>query len=135
VVNNFGVRAGTNWKDTGIDEFRRAIDGNVVAAAHLTSMALPKMLSRGWGRIVVIASVYGLEAGGAPAYNAAKAAEIAYVASLGPSLRGTGVTANAVAPGPILYEGGSWSRRLEADPELITDFVARELPAGRFGTP
>jgi 3-oxoacyl-[acyl-carrier protein] reductase len=65
----------------------------------------------------------------------AKAAEIGYVGSLGPSLAGTGVTANAVAPGPILYEGGSWGRRLQKDPEVIADFIKRELPAGRLGTP
>jgi len=40
---------------------------------------------------------------------------------------------NSVAPGSILFPGGSWARRQQADPEGIADFVARELPFGRFG--
>jgi len=40
-----------------------------------------------------------------------------------------------VAPGGVLFEGGSWHRRREADPEGIADYVRRELPLGRFGTP
>jgi len=135
LVNNLGLRAGTTWRDTALAEFQRAMQGNGYAAAALTSMALPEMVSRRWGRVIVVASIFGLEAGGAPAYNAAKAAEIGYVTSLGASLVGTGVTANAVAPGPILYEGGSWDRRVKEDPAGMADFIRRELPAGRFGRP
>jgi len=40
-----------------------------------------------------------------------------------------------VAPGSILFEGGSWWKRQQDDPEGIAAFVARELPFGRFGTP
>jgi 3-oxoacyl-[acyl-carrier protein] reductase len=135
LVNNFGARAGTTWQDTGVNEVKQAMNGNLGVAEELTSMVLPHMVSRGWGRVVIVASVYGLEAGGAPAYNMAKAAEIGYVGALGSSLAGTGVTANAVAPGPILYEGGSWDRRLRTDPQAIGEFIKRELPAGRLGTP
>jgi len=92
------------------------------------------MIERGWGRIVVIASVWGREAGGAPAYNAAKAAEISMVKSLAREVAAKGVTVNAVAPGSILWEGGGWHRRQQADPEGIAEFVRREMPIGRFGT-
>ena len=40
-----------------------------------------------------------------------------------------------IAPGSILFEGGSWHKRQQADPEGIAEFVKRELPFGRFGTP
>ena len=40
---------------------------------------------------------------------------------------------NPVAPGSILVPGGSWHRRQQAEPEAIAQFVARELPFGRFG--
>jgi len=93
------------------------------------------MLERGWGRIVVIASVWGREAGGAPAYNAAKAAEISLVKSLAREVASRGVTVNGVAPGSILWEGGGWHRRRQADPEGIGEFVRHEMPLGRFGTP
>jgi len=46
-----------------------------------------------------------------------------------------GIRVNAVAPGSIFFPGGSWDRRLQADPEGITAFMKREIPRGRFGKP
>jgi 3-oxoacyl-[acyl-carrier protein] reductase len=135
LVNNLGLRAGSSWVDTGVEEMELAMAGNLYPAVRLSLMALPAMQSAGWGRIVVISSLYGREAGGPPAYNAAKAAEISFVTSLGREVAATGVTVNCVAPGSILFEGGSWHRRQQADPEGISAFVQRELPLGRFGTP
>jgi 3-oxoacyl-[acyl-carrier protein] reductase len=135
LINNLGLRAGSSWDDTGPAEFERAMEGNLHPAQDLTEQTLPDMLERNWGRIVVIASIYGLEAGGAPAYNAAKAAELAWVTSRAASLAGSGVTLNAVAPGAMLYEGGSWHKRMQEDPARIAEFVKNELPANRFGTP
>lgn len=133
LVNNFGARAGTSWQDTTTTEFEKAFQGNLVVSARMTELVLPGMLDRGWGRVVVISSVYGREAGGAPAYNAAKAAENSYVKSLAREVASKGVTVNAVAPGSILFEGGGWYRRQQADPHGIADFVRREMPLGRFG--
>ena len=135
LVNNFGARAGTSWKDTGPEELDGAFQGNVIVSARMTQLVLPGMLERGWGRVVVVSSVYGREAGGAPAYNAAKAAENSLVKSLAREHAGSGVTVNAVAPGSILFEGGGWYRRRQADPSGIAEFVRQEMPLGRFGTP
>jgi 3-oxoacyl-[acyl-carrier protein] reductase len=99
----------------------------------MTQLVLPGMVRRGWGRIVVISSVWGREAGGAPAYNAAKAAEISFTTSLARDVASQGVTVNCVAPGSVLWEGGGWSRRQQADPEGIAEFVHAEMPLGRFG--
>jgi 3-oxoacyl-[acyl-carrier protein] reductase len=134
LVNNLGTRAGTGWSDTGHDEFASAFEGNVGVSVRLTQMVLPGMVERGWGRVVVISSVFGREAGGAPAYNAAKAAEISFVRSLAREVAGKGVTVNCIAPGSILFEGGGWHRRQQQDPEGIADFVRREMPLGRFGS-
>jgi 3-oxoacyl-[acyl-carrier protein] reductase len=40
---------------------------------------------------------------------------------------------NSLAPGSVLFEGGSWDKKRQADPEAIEAFVKAELPAGRFG--
>src|SRR5437764_4790355 len=133
LVNNFGARAGSSWSDTGPKEFEAAFEGNVVVSAHMTQLVLDGMIERGWGRVVVITSVWGREAGGAPAYNAAKAAEISMVKSLAREVASEGVTVNAVAAGSILWEGGGWYRRQQADPQGIADFVRHEMPMGRFG--
>jgi 3-oxoacyl-[acyl-carrier protein] reductase len=134
LVNNFGARAGSSWDDTGPAEFEAAFRGNVVVSARMTKHVLPGMIERGWGRIVVITSVYGREAGGAPAYNAAKAGEISFVKSLAREVASKGVTVNGIAPGSVLWEGGGWHRRQLADSQGIADFVRHEMPMGRFGT-
>lgn len=134
LVNNLGLRAGSSWSDTGIPELEAAFNGNVAVSVRMTQLVLPGMLLRGWGRIVAITSVWGRETGGAPAYNAAKAAETSMVKSLAREVAGKGVTVNAVAPGSILWTGGGWDRRRQADPEGMADFVRRDMPLGRFGT-
>lgn len=134
LVNNLGMRAGISWKDTGPAELSSAFDGNVIVSTRISQLVLPAMIERGWGRIVVIASIWGREAGGFPAYNAAKAAEISMVKSLARELARTGVTVNAIAPGSVLWEGGGWDRRQKADPAGIEDFIRHEMPMGRFGT-
>jgi 3-oxoacyl-[acyl-carrier protein] reductase len=135
LVNNLGLRAGSSWTDTGTAEVERALGGNLYPAARLSLAALPAMRSAGWGRIVVVSSIFGREAGGAPAYNIAKAAEISFTTSLAREVARHGVTVNCVAPGSILFEGGSWHRRMVSDPHATAAFVDREIPIGRFGTP
>ena len=134
LVNNLGTRAGSSWQDTGPQELESAFAGNVTVTARMSQLVLPAMVERGWGRIVVISSIWGREAGGAPAYNAAKAAEISLATSLGRDYASTGVTVNCVAPGSVLWEGGGWHRRVQQQPEAMTEFVRREMPLGRFGS-
>jgi 3-oxoacyl-[acyl-carrier protein] reductase len=134
LINNLGLRAGSSWADTGLAEFETAFDGNVGVTIRMTQLVLPGMLDRGWGRIVVISSLWGRESGGAPAYNAAKAAEISFTTSLARDVGAKGITVNSVAPGSILFDGGGWDRRRKSDPDGIADFVSREMPLGRFGT-
>ena len=66
---------------------------------------------------------------------ALKAGEISLAKSLARELAPLGIRVNAVAPGSIFFPGGSWDRRLQADPEGITAFMKREIPRGRFGKP
>src|SRR4029453_15780518 len=67
--------------------------------------------------------------------NAVKAAEISLTKSLARDLAKDGIRVVSVAPGSILFPGGSWHARQQTAPEGIADFVRRELPFGRFGTP
>ena len=81
----------------------------------------------------MIASIWGRESGGRMTYNAMKAAEISLGKSLAQQLAPHNIRVNTVAPGSILFPGGSWHRRQQAEPEAIAQFVVRELPFGRFG--
>ena len=84
---------------------------------------------------MLIASIWGRESGGGPSYNIAKAAEISLGKALAHGLAEHSIRVNTVAPGSISFPGGSWEKRQQADPQSIADFVERELPFGRFGTP
>lgn len=112
-----------------------SLDLNLWSAARVAQRAVPHLLARGGGSITMIASIWGREAGGAPGYNTAKAAVIALAKALARDYARHGIRVNSVAPGSILFPGGSWDRRRTADPAGIADFVKRELPFGRFGTP
>jgi 3-oxoacyl-[acyl-carrier protein] reductase len=68
-------------------------------------------------------------------YNAVKAAEISLAKSLAIQLAPLNIRVNSVAPGSILFPGGSWHRRQQSDPEGIAEFIRRDLPFGRFGRP
>lgn len=66
-------------------------------------------------------------------YNAVKAAEISLAKAMAQQLARDNIRVNSIAPGSILFPGGSWDRRQKDDPSGIADFVLRELPFGRFG--
>ena len=83
----------------------------------------------------MIASIWGRESGGRMTYNAVKAAEISLAKAMAQQLAGDNIRVNSVAPGSILFEGGSWWKRQQEDPAGIAEFVRRDIPFGRFGRP
>ena len=68
-------------------------------------------------------------------YAAAKAAEIHLAHTLARELGPDGIRVNALSPGSILFEGGGWAKRREAEPEAFAAWVEGEFPLGRLGTP
>ena len=110
------------------------LDRNLFPALNVSHAALPHLRARGGGVIAMIASVWGREAGGAPSYNVAKAAEISLAKAMARDLAQDGIRVFSIAPGSTLVAGGSWERRLREDPEGMAAFIERELPWGRLGT-
>ena len=133
LVNNVGFAGGGTLLETSDQQWQEAIDQTLLPTIRASRHAVPHMQRRGGGVIVIIASIFGREAGGRMAYNAVKAAEISLAKALAQQLAPSGIRVNSVSPGSILFEGGSWWRRQQADPEGIAEFVRRELPFGRFG--
>ena len=135
LVNNLGVARGSDLLGTTDADWQDALDQTLFPAIRATRLVVPHMQKRGGGSVVIVASIFGREAGGRMAYNAVKAAEISLAKSLAQQLASSNIRVNSVSPGSILFEGGSWWKRQQADPEGIADFVKRELPFGRFGRP
>ena len=134
LVNNVGLARGGSLAETSDETWQEAIDQTLFPAIRASRAALPFLKERR-GAIVIVSSIFGREAGGRMTYNAVKAAEISLTKSLAQQLAKDGVRVVSVAPGSILFPGGSWHARQQADPEGIAEFVRRELPFGRFGTP
>jgi 3-oxoacyl-[acyl-carrier protein] reductase len=135
LVNNVGLARGGTLLETTDAEWQEAFDLTLVPAIRASRLAVPEMKRRGGGVIIMIASIYGRESGGRMTYNALKAAEISLAKSLAQQLARDNIRVNSVAPGSILFPGGSWDRRRQADPEGIAEFMRHELPFGRFGRP
>jgi 3-oxoacyl-[acyl-carrier protein] reductase len=135
LVNLVGGSRGDPGIAAPDDDWDAVLGSNLRAAVRLTRLVAPGMRERRSGAIVNVASIFGREWGGPVSYNAAKAALIAYTKSCARDLAPHGVRVNGVAPGSVLFPGGSWDRRRRADPAAIEEFVARELPLGRFGRP
>jgi 3-oxoacyl-[acyl-carrier protein] reductase len=133
LVNNVGKAGGGDLQQTSDAEWQAAIDETLFPAIRASRLAVPLMRQRGGGAIVLIASIWGRESGGRMTYNAVKAAEISLGKAMAQQLAPLNIRVNSVAPGSILFPGGSWHRRQQADPEGIAEFITRELPFGRFG--
>jgi 3-oxoacyl-[acyl-carrier protein] reductase len=108
-------------------QWRRAMDASLTTAVLVTRAFLPGMLGRGWGRVMMMASVTGPHVAipGASAYGAAKAAMLGLTHTLALEVAARGVTVNAVAPGWIATESTT--------PEEAR--AARATPPGRAGRP
>ena len=129
--------------------WQSAFDRNLFAAVRISQLALPHLLAsaereravesaggraRGMPAIVHVTSIWGREGGGPITYNAAKAALISLAHEQHRELAPKGIRVLSVAPGSTLHAGGSWEKRVAKDPDGMREFVAREIPFGRFGT-
>lgn len=137
LVNNVGgSRSRAGLLETSLDDFKGTFDLNLFAAFELCKFVLPSMKQKQWGRIINIASIWGREYGGNISYMSAKAALIAAGKHLALEVARDGISVNSIAPGSILFSGGSWDRfQKEQPPEVVQQFIAQNLPTGKFGAP
>ena len=134
LVNNVGLGKGSDLEGTTDADWQEAFDQTLFPAIRMSRQVVPHMRAHG-GAIVIVSSIFGREAGGRMTYNAVKAAEISLAKSLALQLAKDRIRVVSIAPGSILFEGGSWWKRQQADPDGIAQFIKQELPFGRFGTP
>lgn len=133
LINNVGKAGGADIVATTDREWQDALDLTLFPAIRASRLAVPHLRRRGGGAIIMIASIWGRESGGRMTYNAVKAAEISLAKAMAQQLAPDNIRVNSVAPGSIMFPGGSWHRRQQEDPAFIAEMVRRDLPFGRFG--
>ncbi len=128
LVNNAGITGGNapTW-ELPADQWRRVVDVNLVGPFLTCAAVIPAMLTRGYGRVVNIASVAGKEGNpNASHYSASKAGLIALTKSLGKELAGKGVLVNCVTPAAAKTDIFN-----QMSPAQI-DYMLSKIPMARF---
>lgn len=106
LINNAGIFEPKPFLEIADSDWLRHFEVNVMSGVRLSRALLPHMLKQNWGRIIFISSESGLNI---PAemvqYGMTKTAQLAVSRGIAETIPGTGVTVNAVLPGPTLTEG------------------------------
>jgi 3-oxoacyl-[acyl-carrier protein] reductase len=137
LIANLGTGSGKPGWDQPAEEWQRLFEVNFFASTRLTQAVLPHLLSNeNGGSVLFISSIVAIEATPAPLpYSAAKAALVNYSKNLARMLGPQKVRVNTIAPGNILFPGGSWERHLNTRREAVETMLQTEVPQRRFGTP
>jgi NAD(P)-dependent dehydrogenase (short-subunit alcohol dehydrogenase family) len=131
LINSAGITGKTNLKSYETDpaDIARIFQVNFFGSYHTSRIVLPGMASRGYGRVLHIASIAGKEGNaGMLGYSASKAAVIGMAKVQGKEMAGTGVTVNALAPAVIQ------TPLVDAMPETQVKYMTEKIPMHRCGT-
>jgi 2-hydroxycyclohexanecarboxyl-CoA dehydrogenase len=136
LVNNAGYDEFGWFGQSTEDVWDRVLAVNLRGVLAVTHAALPGMQERGYGRIVNVASEAGRvgSAGSAP-YSAAKAGVIGFTKTLAQESARFGITANAVAPGPIETPLLMGAREFGEIGDRIIEGMVSKTVMRRLGTP
>jgi 3-oxoacyl-[acyl-carrier protein] reductase len=132
VVNNAGIARFARIGSIDFDDLFTTYDLNVRAPVQVVQAVLPGMLAAGWGRIVNVTSLTTLGTPERTPYAASKAALEAATRIWAGELAQTGITVNAVAPGPVETE--LFRERSPIGSEREARFLDK-VPLRRVGTP
>jgi 3-oxoacyl-[acyl-carrier protein] reductase len=136
VVANVGSGTARSGWDLSLDDWQAALDLNLLGSVALARKAMSRLIARGGGSITFVSSIAGVEAINAPlGYSAAKAAVLSAMKSLSRLAGPQGVRVNAVAPGNVLFPGGSWERKLMERRDFFEEYIRTEVPLQRFARP
>jgi 3-oxoacyl-[acyl-carrier protein] reductase len=131
LVLNAGINDPAGFGDVSDEAWRRILDTNLESSFRLLRGVVPAMAERGFGRVVAVSSLYsGRAREGRAVYSATKAGLDALIRSVTVEYAGSGVLANAVAPGFVDTE----LTRRNNTPDVIAGLLAR-VPVGRLANP
>jgi 3-oxoacyl-[acyl-carrier protein] reductase len=128
LVNNAGAYEVRGWTDTTPKQWLEVFNQNVVSMVRMIRLLVPQMRQLGWGRIIQISSVVGVQPLAVlPDYNVSKAAAINITVSLSKEVANTGITVNTVTPGPVMTDGWiQWARGVAKAQEWGEDMAEIE---------
>ena len=130
LINNAGVNIRGTVDQLTEADWNSVIDTNLKGPFLCARAIGPGMVKRGWGRVVNLGSILGAVAlGGRAPYASSKAGVINLTRVLALEWAGSGVTANAICPGPFATE---MNLPLLNDPVKYQEFV-KKIPMGRWG--
>jgi NAD(P)-dependent dehydrogenase (short-subunit alcohol dehydrogenase family) len=129
LINNAGIFEPKPFLEIPDSDWLRHFEVNVMSGVRLSRALLPHMLKQNWGRIVFISSESGLNIPPEMVqYGMTKTAQLAVSRGIAETVPGTGVTVNAVLPGPTLTEGvNAFLETLAKDRGIGIDEMADEL--------
>jgi len=130
LINSAGINVRQPTTDLPLADWQRVLDINLTGPFICSKAVIPQMVTRARGRIIHMSSILGhVGLAGRPAYTASKGALLLLTKTQALELARTGVTVNAICPGPFATE---MNRPLLDDPEKYAAFVAK-IPMGRWG--
>jgi len=133
LISAAGVAHRELFLDSTYEHWMDMLNVNTVGTMLAVKTLLPGMLSRGWGRIILISSVVAtIGLPGRSVYAATKAALEAWTRAVAAEVGGTGVLINCVAPG--MFPTALTTHWLDSNPGLA-ESIRREIPEQRFGDP
>jgi NAD(P)-dependent dehydrogenase (short-subunit alcohol dehydrogenase family) len=141
LVSNAGTGFAAPLVETSDDDWARMLELNLTAPFRLVRRVLPGMTERGWGRIVVVASVVAKRGESqVAAYTAAKHGVLGLVRAAAAEVARSGVTVNAVCPGYVdtpMTDGtvAAIAERTGRSPDDARAVLARRQPIGRLVDP
>ena len=135
VVANVGDGRGKLGWDVAASDWQSVLQTNLIGSVVLATSALPH-LRRSGASITFVSSIAGVESIGAPlAYGASKAALLSVTGGLSRLAAEQGVRVNAVAPGNVLFPGGTWELELAREREAVERRIRENVALQRFGVP
>ena len=136
VVANIGSGTAKMGWQLNVSDWASVFALNFFGTTTLMNEAIPYLAKRGRSSAVIVSSIAGVEGTNAPlAYSSAKAALLNYGKNLSRIVASDGIRVNVVAPGNILFEGGSWEKHVKNRPEEVAHYIKAEVPMARFGKP
>ena len=137
LVNNVGGGGGgSRIADSSDDDWRGALERNLIQTVRMMRLALPHMKERPGAAVINVASISGWSPQLAMSgqYGAAKAALIFDTERWALEFVPYGIRVNTVSPGNTYFPGGVWEKIEHGDPKLFADALALN-PTGRMGKP